>query len=229
MPGATVPIVGVPFRAPFGASVAGTPRRLPHDEVVVRQGESSTCLFLVTWGAVRLASVTVEGRELVVGLLGAGDLFGESALLDEPSPVQARVVGCADLVPIPVERLHDLLRRHPATGEELLRLVAARLHRTGRALEEAMSADLPTRVSSRLRDLADTHGVAVPEGVRIDLPLSQDELARMVGASREAVNRTLGGLTARGLVSSRSGTVVVADPSALGDRSRRTVARPRQS
>lgn len=205
--------MGVPYRA----SVAGTPRRLPHGHVVVRQGEPTSCLFLVTWGAVRLASVSVHGRELVVGLLGPGDLFGESALLEEPSPVEARVVGAADLVSIPIERLHDLLQRHPATGEELLRLVAARLHRTSRALEEALSADVPTRVSRRLRDLAENHGVAVPDGVRIGLPLSQDELARMVGTTRETVNRALGGLAARGVVRSSAGTVVISDPAALED------------
>jgi CRP-like cAMP-binding protein len=71
------------------------------------------------------------------------------------------------------------------------------------------------RVSSRLRDLAESHGVRAADGVRINVPLTQDELARMVGASREAVNRTLTGLAARGLVRSRDRTVVIADPAAL--------------
>jgi CRP-like cAMP-binding protein len=164
---------------------------------------------------VRLSSVTLTGREIVVGLLGPGDLFGESALLAEPSPVEARVVGRADVVTLPLAEVRHIIRHQPGVSEELLRLVADRLHRTSRALEDSLSADLPTRLSRRLRDLAEAHGVLAPEGVRIDVPLTQTELARMVGASREAVNRTLGGLAARGLVRARGGEVVIPDPSAL--------------
>jgi CRP-like cAMP-binding protein len=194
---------------------AGTPRRLPHGDVVLRQGDPATCLFLVTAGAVRLSSVTRDGREVVVALLGAGDVFGECALLGRCSPVEARVVGQTDVVAIAIPVLRDVIERHPATAEELLRLVASRLHRTSRALEEALAGDVPTRVSHRLRDLAEEHGTHSREGVTIRVPLTQEELGRMVGASREAVNRTLGGLAARGLVRSHGGVVVIPDPDAL--------------
>ena len=210
---AKVPAVGVRVRV----AAAGMPRRLPHEGIVVRQGEPLECLYLVTRGAVRLSSVTREGREVVVGLLGAGDLFGESALLGEPSPVQARVVGTTDIVTIPLEHLWNVLRHHPGTARELLRLIASRLHRTSRALEETLAGDVPARLSNRLRDLAEAHGMHTPDGVMIRVPLTQEELARMVGASREAVNRTLGGLAARGLVTSKDRTVVIWDPAALDD------------
>lgn len=196
-------------------AAAGVPRRLPHEEIVVRQGDPLECLFLVTRGVVRLSSVTRGGREVVVGLLGPGDLFGESALLGEPSPVQAQVVGTSDVVTIRLEHLWDVLRHHPGTAQELLRLIASRLHKTSRALEETLAGDVPSRLSHRLRDLAESHGAHTPEGVVIRVPLTQEELARMVGASREAVNRTLGGLSARGLVRSKDRTVVIRDPAAL--------------
>lgn len=205
--------VGVPVRV----LAVGTPRRLPHDDIVVRQGDPLECLFLVTSGAVRLSSVTREGREIVVGLLGTGELFGESALLDRPSPVQARVVGTTDLVTLPLSHLRDVFRHHPSTAEELLRLVASRLHRTSRALEESLTGDVPTRLSSRLRDLAETHGAPTPDGVRILVPLTREELARMVGTSRESVSRTLVGMAGRGLVRTEGRTVVIPDPAALGD------------
>jgi CRP-like cAMP-binding protein len=194
---------------------AGTPRRLPHGEVVLRQGDPATCLFLVSAGAVRLSSVTRDGREVVVALLGTGDVFGESALLGRCSPVEARAVGQTDVVAIAIPVLRDVLERHPATAEQLLRLVASRLHRTSRALEEALAGDVPARISHRLRDLAEEHGTTSREGVTIRVPITQEELGRMVGASREAVNRTLGGLAARGLVRSRGGVVVIPDPDAL--------------
>jgi CRP-like cAMP-binding protein len=195
----------------------GVTRRLPHGEVIVRQGDRVSSLFLVTAGAVRLSSVTASGREIVVGLLCRGDLFGESALLGDPSLVRAQAVGPTTVLALPIASMRAMLERTPATAEELLRLIAARLHRTSAALEDAMAADLPTRVVGRLRELADDHGVPGPHGVRLRIPLTQDELARMVGASRESVNRTVGALAARGVVRSGGGRFVITDPDALRD------------
>jgi CRP/FNR family transcriptional regulator, cyclic AMP receptor protein len=199
----------------------GVTRRLPHGEVIVRQGDTVSSLFLVIAGAVRLSSVTASGREIVVGLLCRGDLFGESALLGDPSLVRAQAVGPTTLLALPIPSLRSTLERTPATAEELLRLIAARLHRTSAALGDAMAADLPSRVVGRLRELADDHGVPGPNGVRLRVPLTQDELARMVGASRESVNRTVGALAARGVVRSGGGRIVITDPDALRNASNR--------
>jgi CRP/FNR family transcriptional regulator len=207
---------------PPGAWATEAPRRLPHGSIVVRQGDPLECLFLVRSGIVRLSSVTVEGREVVVGILGIGDVFGESALLGARSPVEARAVGSAELVVLPLEHVRDILRHHPGTSAELLRLVASRLHRTSRALEEALVGSVTSRISGRLCDLAEDHGVREIDGVRIPIALTQEELARMVGASREAVNRSLGGLAARGLVRTAGGTIVIRDPEALHATAART-------
>jgi len=193
------------------------PRRYRHGEVVVGQGQAVTCLRLVVSGAVRLSAVVPSGREVVVGLLGAGDVFGELALLGGgPSSVEARAVGGeTQIVALPLEALREVVRRAPASAEELLRLVASRLHHTAGALEEALAHDVPTRVSLRLRDLARSHGTAAADGVRLPPRLTQEELARMVGATRESVNRTLSSLAARGLVRVEGRRYVVPDPEAL--------------
>ncbi len=187
-------------------------RRFLPGEVIVHQGDASTCLFLVTGGAVRLSSVTPGGREVVVGLLCPGDVFGESALLGQASPVEARAVGRTTLVAVPLASLRSLLERHPGTAEQLLRLIAYRLHRTSTALEEALAGDLPARILGRLRELAAGHGVREPSGVRLTVPLTHDELARMVGAARESVSRSVGTLAARGLVRSDRRRLLIAEP-----------------
>jgi CRP/FNR family transcriptional regulator len=202
-------------RVPASLVLAGSPRRVPHDAVVVRQGDPSSTLFLIERGAVRLSSVTPDGRELVVALLGAGDVFGEAAILGEPSPVEARVIGSAVLVAFDVDAIPTVFERMPATGAQLVRLLASRLHRTERALGDAMAADLGTRLARRIHELARTHGRPEQDGVRIAIPLTQDELARMVGASREAVNRTIRGLVERDLIRTTRREVLVRDPDAL--------------
>jgi CRP/FNR family cyclic AMP-dependent transcriptional regulator len=203
--------VGVPAHL----VLAGSARRLPHDAVVVRQGEPSTTLFLVEHGAVRLSSVTADGRELVVAVLGSGDLFGEAAMLEERSPVEARTLGETTVIAFDVAVLPLVFRQAPQTGAELLRLVASRLHRTERALGDALTSDLATRIATRLRDLSERHGVRHADGIHLTIPLTQDELARMVGASREAVNRSLRGLADADLVRTGRTGVVIRDPDAL--------------
>ena len=198
----------------------GAPRRYGHGDVLVRQGEEITCLRLVTEGAVRLSAIAPSGREVVVGLLAAGDVFGELALLGGgASPVEARAVGEAtSVVTLPLGALRAVLQRAPATAEELLRLIAARLHRTAAALEEALAHDVPTRLSLRLRDLARAHGITGVGGVSLPARLTQEELARMVGATRESVNRSLADLTGRGLVRVEDRRYIVPDPEALVPR-----------
>jgi len=199
----------------LGPMADGVTRRFPHGEVIVRQGEDQECLFLVTEGAVRLASVTRGGREVVVALLGPGELFGESALLREPSPVQARAICRAEVVALHVSSIRAIVERQPGTAEQLLRLVATRLHRTRATLEETLACDLPTRIAGRLRELAAEHGVRADDGVRLTVPITQEELARMVGVSRETVNRTFASLAARGLLRPEIRTFVITDPEGL--------------
>lgn len=203
--------------ASFDGLVGAAPRRFGHGEVITRQGDPVSALSLVASGVVRLSAVTAAGREVVVGLLGSGQVFGETALVDGgvPSPVEVRSVGGARIVELPASSLRAVMERSPATGEELLRLIAARLHRTSAALEEALAHDVHARVSRRLGVLARDHGERRPGGTWLRVTLTQDELARMVGASRESVNRSLGSLAARGLVRTERRTFVIPDLEAL--------------
>jgi CRP/FNR family cyclic AMP-dependent transcriptional regulator len=193
------------------------PRRYVHGDVIARQGEPVTALSLVTAGVVRLSAVTSNGREVVVGMVGAGQLFGEASLLGsgEPSPVEARAVGTAFVIELPQSSLRAVLERNPAAASQIVRFIAARLHRTSEALQDALTLDVASRVSLRLRELARDHGRPGPDGVHIRIPLTQEELARMVGASREAVNRTLVKLVECGLVRTENRWVVVPDPDRL--------------
>jgi len=191
-------------------------RRFAHGRPIVRQGDTVSCLYLVTSGAVRLAAVLLSGREVVLGLLGSGDVFGEIALLDGgPSPVEARAVGQAEVAILPVSSLRAVLRRNPDSATELLRMIASRLHRTASALEEALAHDVSTRLSRRLCELARRHGVPDGPGARLLLPLTQEDLGRMVGASRESVNKGLSALSARGLIRTEQRRYVIPDLEAL--------------
>ena len=195
--------------------LASPSRRFAHGQALVRQEQAADCLFLVRTGVVRLAAALPSGHEVVVGMLGPGDAFGECALLGDPSPVEARAVGAVEVEVLPLTALQAVLERSPGTATELLRMLASRLHRTTGALEEALAQDVPTRLCRKLCELAHRHGVRDQHGVRLALPLTQEDLGRMIGASRETVNRTLAALVARKLIRTEGRRYVIPDIDAL--------------
>jgi CRP/FNR family transcriptional regulator, cyclic AMP receptor protein len=197
------------------ASAASLPRRFDDGTPIVRQGEPSRSLYLVTRGLVRLSSVLPSGREVVLALIESGELFGESALLGDPSPFEARALGTASVLPIDAQALEAVVARQPATAAEVLRLLAARLRRTSGALEDALALDVGGRVSRRLHELAARYGIPGPSGVHLGITVTQEDLGRMVGASRESVNRSIRSLASRGLLHRRGRSVVIPDLDAL--------------
>jgi CRP/FNR family cyclic AMP-dependent transcriptional regulator len=154
-------------------------------------------------------------------------VFGECALLGDPSPVEARAASLVQVEAVPLTALQAVLERNPGTATELLRLLASRLHRTTGALEEALAQDVPTRLCRTLCELAGRHGVRDGRGVRLALPITQEDLGRMIGASRETVNRTLASLSARKLIRTEGRRYVIPDVDALAratDRKTKTTA-----
>src|SRR5206468_7506746 len=109
---------------------------------------------------------------------------------------------------------------HPEIGTALLRVLGRRLRQANEAFQDIAFFDVPGRVARRLADLADAHGVEVEEGVMIDIALSQESLAQMVGATRESVNKALAMLKRRGLVARSGKRYYVRDVAQLRARAR---------
>jgi CRP-like cAMP-binding protein len=150
---------------------------------------------------VKLVLASPEGREVTVGLLRPGDFFGEMALLDG-GPRSASVVALEAVETVTLERppFVAVLEQHPEVSSALLAVLGDRLRRTDELIQDILFLDLPARLAKQLLGLGEEHGHRVPEGLRLDLHLSQSELAGMVGATRESVNRCLSAYADRGLL-----------------------------
>jgi CRP-like cAMP-binding protein len=158
-----------------------------------------------------------DGRDHLVTVRGPGDLLGEFAALERDQPRSASAYAIEPVVVqvVSAEEFEGFLERSPRAAVVLLRTLIRRLRDASRTQMEFGSYDTVARVARRLDELMAEHGEVTADGVRIDLPLTQEELAGWVGASRESVARALRSLRDRGVISTSRRTVVVHDHAAL--------------
>jgi CRP-like cAMP-binding protein len=167
-------------------AASGTERPLIRGDVLFREGDTADCLYVVTRG--RLAIVMVnefDRRETVVSLMEPGDLFGEMAMLDDgPRSAMARALEPTDVLCVPYTAVLEAFRDQPAMLWGVTRLLAQRLRVMDETLADSVFLDVTGRTAKRLLDLSDGAD-------EFTLPVTQEELAGMVGASRERVNKAI--------------------------------------
>ena len=175
----------VPFERLGTLTEQGSTRSLTRGDVHFAQGSESSDLYVVLSGRVAMTNRSVDGRESVVALMEAGDLFGEMPLLDSgPRSAEARALEPSKVLSIPYEPVRALFDDQPLLLWGVVRLLSHRLRSTDEALADAMFLDVTGRTAKRLLELAG----AADEFI---LPITQEELAGMVGASRERVNKAI--------------------------------------
>jgi CRP/FNR family transcriptional regulator, cyclic AMP receptor protein len=170
-------------------------RRYARNDVLFHQGEAADELFVIDEGRIAIAQRSTDGRESVVAVLEGGEMFGEMALFDEaPRSADARALVDSSVVVLGYEPVRAVLRARPELLWVVVRLLSLRLRATDEALADAVFLDVPARTAKRLLDLAGGRD-------RFSLPVTQEELAGMVGASRERVNKAISLFTRLGWVS----------------------------
>jgi CRP/FNR family cyclic AMP-dependent transcriptional regulator len=194
-------------------------RKYRKGSILFVQGEEGERCFAIVSGTVKLSAYHADGREAVLAVLGPGDVFGELALFDEaPRSADATALEDAELLSLDRSALNEAVATHPEIATALLRVLGRRLRQANEAFQDIAFFDVPGRVARRLADLADSYGVEVDEGVMIDIFLSQESLAQMVGATRESVNKALALLKRRGLVARSGKRYYVSDVGRLRSR-----------
>jgi CRP/FNR family cyclic AMP-dependent transcriptional regulator len=197
------------------------PRTCADGEVLVSQGDSSGELFTVIQGRVKVQSVASDGEEVLLSLLGPGEVFGELALLDD-KPRSATVVAAERCRLLVVSRasFRSILVQVPSLGVRLLQILAGHVRRLSTRLEDFAALDVRTRLARALLDLGTRFGMpGARNSTRITLRLSQQELGRLVGATREMVNKCLREWANRRIVQHARGFVLI-----VNERTLQTIA-----
>jgi CRP-like cAMP-binding protein len=189
------------------------PRRFRRGEVVFHLGDPGDALFVVSTGAVKITLPSEGGDEAIIATLRPGDFFGELALLDgAPRSATAVALEPTETLVLPREPFRALVATEPAIRDALLAALARELRRLTVHVEELHFLDIAGRLAARLAHLATEHGKPGPDGsLRLDAPLTQTDLASMVGCTRQSVNKLLGLFVGDGLVALDRDAIVVLD------------------
>ncbi|MGH0037765.1 MAG: Crp/Fnr family transcriptional regulator [Myxococcota bacterium] len=167
-------------------------RVVPEGGVIIKKGGAPTEFFALLEGEARIATEAADGREFFIRRLQPGDVFGEIAVFDR-RPRTASVVATAPsrLAVFDARDLRDHLQRAPAVAIALLEVLAERVRRTHELLEDSVFLKVSARLAKVLLGLSLESGEDTGEGRRIARAISQGELARRVGTTREGINRQL--------------------------------------
>jgi CRP/FNR family transcriptional regulator, cyclic AMP receptor protein len=197
-----------------------TPLTVDKGDVLFREGEPGDRLFVVVDGKIKLGASSSDGRETLLAVLGPAEMFGELSLFDPGLRTStATALTPASLMGLGHDDLMPWLRGRPEVARSLLRALAQRLRRTNEAMADLVFSDVPGRVAKALLDLANKFGTRQVDGsVLVTHDLTQEELAQLVGASRETVNKALADFQNRGWLRLEQRSVVLVDLDRLDRR-----------
>jgi CRP-like cAMP-binding protein len=194
----------------------GAARTFPRGQALFTEGDLGERVFMIERGWVTLRTHGPHGEEMILALRGPGEVVGEMSAFDgAPRTATAVAVGEVRAIVAPGRTISDVLERDVAAANDFARILARRLRESDRQRLEYTVLDTLGRVSRRLLDLAERFGKQSDEGVKVELPLSQEELASWCGASRESTVKALRTLREIGAITTGRRVVTVRDPDAL--------------
>jgi CRP/FNR family transcriptional regulator, cyclic AMP receptor protein len=193
----------------------GRIRRYPAQSILFFECDEAHDVVVVRSGDIKV-SITVEAREVLLDVLGAGDVLGELSAIDGgPRSATATALTAVEVVAIAAPAFMEFLTDHPVVALDLMRSVAGRLRDASRRQVEYGALDAVGRVCRRLVEMMGRFGTPTAAGVVIAGPLSQGDIAAWAGLSREAVVKALHALRALGWVTTTTRSITVIDVDAV--------------
>jgi CRP/FNR family transcriptional regulator, cyclic AMP receptor protein len=188
---------------------------------IFSEGQQGDRLYIIISGKVKIGRRAPDGRENLLAVMGPSDMFGELSIFD-PGPRTSTVTAVTDVKAVSLDRpaLREWIAKRPEIAEQLLRVLARRLRRTNNLLADLIFTDVPGRVAKELLRLAQRFGTQDGGLLRVTHDLTQEEIAQLVGASRETVNKALADFAHRGWLRLEGKSVLILEPERLARRAR---------
>ncbi|MEK7760270.1 MAG: Crp/Fnr family transcriptional regulator [Nitrospirota bacterium] len=191
------------------------------EEVKKRQplylpGDPSSNVYLLKRGRVKIANTAPNGKEVTFDILEPGEVFGELDVLeDAPRSTSAETLDDAVICVIPRKDFDQYLAMHPTVMFKLTKLIGLRLKKIQSRVEDLVFRDVPARLAHLLSELGKTEGIADKQGIRLKVKLTHQEMANLIGCSRETVSTTMGQFRDDGLIQMDGRTITILKPEGL--------------
>ncbi|HLQ30048.1 MAG TPA: Crp/Fnr family transcriptional regulator [Ktedonobacteraceae bacterium] len=177
-------------------------RTFRNGEVIFHRDDPGQVLYVIKEGKVKICLISPDGQEISLVVFGKGECFGELTILDGlPRSADAVALEKVECYTLQRSDFHQAIIKNPKIAIQVLEVLSKRLRTTDNMVEDLIFLDVYGRVAKKLLELADSHGTKVENGTRIEVRLTQQELASMVGASRESVNKVMGYFTDKNFIS----------------------------
>ena len=194
--------------------------KLSRGEHLFMEGDDGDALYVVIEGKMELTWAAADGSENLLSVIGPGEMFGELSLFDPGRGLPRRRRHRRGARALKHEALTPWLRERPEVSLHMLRALAQRLRRANDVTADLVFTDVPGRVAKHLLHLAERFGNQESDGLHVHHDLTQEELAQLVGASRETVNKALADFAARGWLQISARSVLILDLDRLRKRAR---------
>jgi CRP/FNR family transcriptional regulator len=212
---------GLPPHELEALAAAARERRCRSREYVFHEGEPAQWLYLVRSGRVRIVHHSHSGKDVVLELLGPGEIFGGVAVIEKrPYPASAQAIEAGTVVQIPADVAIGLAGRHPSVVREMALLIGRRLRAAHDSVKSLAVDPVEARLAATLLRLSDREGVRTERGAELPFHLTRQALADMSGTTVETAIRVVSRWLRDRLVEDRGGHLVVRDDRALRGRAR---------
>ncbi len=194
-------------------------RTFRSSEVIFHRDDPGQVLYVIKEGKVKICLISPDGQEISLVVFGKGECFGELALLDGlPRSADAVAVERVECFTLQRSDFHNAIMKNPTIAIQVLEVISKRLRNTNEQVEDLIFLDVYGRVAKKLLELSELHGTKVEDGIRIEFRMTQQELASMVGASRESVNKVMGYFTDKQYISTDKHRITLHRINALKQR-----------
>jgi CRP/FNR family cyclic AMP-dependent transcriptional regulator len=184
--------------------------------VIYMPGDPGDSVYFVTGGRVKISRVTPDGKELTLSYCGPGELFGELCLIDgRHREEMAEAMENALVAQVGREHFSALLNRHAALGFEMVKILTARRRDIEQKMEDLVFKDVNAKLAELLLGLCDDYGVDDDRGTLVAVKITHQEMANLIGSTRETVSLTLSQFKKSGLIATDGRKVIITDHEAL--------------
>ncbi|HTX03754.1 MAG TPA: Crp/Fnr family transcriptional regulator [Candidatus Acidoferrales bacterium] len=185
-------------------------------EFIVREGDPGGTFYIILDGSVAVTRVASDGRETILSILKSNDFFGEMSLFDSSlRSASIKTLSDVKVGVIDEKAFLEVLERSPKIARYLVTALSQRLRAANQLIAATTSQDIRARLASLLLNLSQSFGEKAENGVKISLRLTNQEMANMIGTTRETVNRTLNRFWDEKLIDMRTSHVIVVEPDKL--------------